>query len=391
MMSMLLMLLLLSSAFTRQVHDVPSVGKRVTINSTILGEERELWVWTPSGYSDARPGLPVIYLLEPETHYSHVTAAVQFLSLYLRVPETIVVGVLHGRRGRDYTPPSNPSRDSAGYGGGDRFLQFLTDEVRPQIDQLYRTAPFSILIGHSLSGLITVHAAFTQPDAFSAYIAVSPSLYWADSLTLLSALSVLKNDNTLPRFLYLGLGEAERPDIKSTTKQLATAISEKQPATMKWSFAEFSRENHLTVPMPAYYAALRWLFEGWLAPIGTISTQIAETKSLEPFTKHFDQLSERYGYDVQPAELTFSMIGDGLYQRKMWDETLGLFARRVELYPQSPEAHDELARGYEAAGNLERALVRYEKALELAQSQHHPSLEAIQERLKHAQEASHKN
>lgn len=371
-------------ALTQQPNDVPSLGRRVTIESSVLDEARTLWVWTPPGYSETGPGLPVLYLLDPDIHYRHVTALVQFLSLYLRAPEMLVVGVVNTSRTRDFTPAPPAEGSGPAPGGADRFRRFLVEEVQPHIQRTYRTAPFSMLIGHSLGGLFALHTAVGEPGAFAAYVAVSPSLYWADSLVLRSARSAIERRADLPRFLFLGLAGNEPPNIAATTRQLSASLARASPPRLQWESAEFPGENHLTVPLPAFRDAIRWLFADWPISIEGTAARIVEERSLAAFDEHFERLSRRFGYSVQPTELTISIVGDRLYRREAFDQAIALFAKRVTLYPESPEAHDELARGYEAAGQLAPAVASYERALALAEAQRHPSLDAIRERLARA-------
>ena len=65
-------------------------------------------------------------------------------------------------------------------GGADRFLEFIDGELKPWVNENFRTEPFEILGGHSFGGLFAVHVMLNRPDSFDAYIAVSPSLWWDD-------------------------------------------------------------------------------------------------------------------------------------------------------------------------------------------------------------------
>lgn len=121
------------------------------------------------------------------------------------------------------------------------------------------------------------------------------------------------------------------------------------------------------------------MFAEWTQPLD--ANRMASERSLAVFDDYLGRLSSLYGYRVEPSELLISMIGDRRYRLRAWTEAIGLFARRVALYPESPEAHDELARGYEAAGRRVEALAAFDRAVALANAQRHPSLAAIRSRL----------
>jgi hypothetical protein len=346
----------------------------ISVQSAILGENRAIWIWTPPGYSESRPGLPVVYLLDADVYFHYAAAMIDFLAYYLRGPEMIVVGVPTTERGRDMLP----SR------GAESFRRFLVEEVRPQIERRFNTASFAMLIGHSLGGLFTVYAATAAPSAFDAYVASSPSLQY-DS-TVARAAEAATGPPNGPRLLYLSLAGRENPAIDTTTRRVAAALEQREPDASWWTLAEFPEEHHLTVPIRSLPHAMSWAFAGW-TPAFNVADRIVEEGSLDALDSHYADLSRRLGYRVEPPELFFSILGDRLYTREAFDFAIALFARRVALYPESPGAHDELGRGYEAAGRLHDAAASYERAIALARIQGHPSLADFTARLGRVTEA----
>jgi hypothetical protein len=98
-------------------------------------------------------------------------------------------------RCRDLTPPTpleniritpgQPPATSENYGGSPQFLRFLTEELRPLIASRWSVDPKSqTLYGYSLGGLFTLSALFSDPTAFSTYVAGSPSIWWNDRAVL---------------------------------------------------------------------------------------------------------------------------------------------------------------------------------------------------------------
>src|SRR4051812_43746924 len=78
-----------------------------------------------------------------------------------QVPPLVLVGVGYGasymkpanRRGRDYTPIAHSDEPSSG--GGEVFLQFLTDTLWPELTQRYTVDPnIRGVAGHSLGSLL---------------------------------------------------------------------------------------------------------------------------------------------------------------------------------------------------------------------------------------------
>lgn len=61
-------------------------------------------------------------------------------------------------------------------GGGNAFIQMIEDDIKPLVRNRFPTGR-EILYGHSLGGLMTLHSLLTKPEAFSCYVASSPSLW----------------------------------------------------------------------------------------------------------------------------------------------------------------------------------------------------------------------
>ena len=75
-----------------------------------------------------------------------------------------------------------------------------------EIEKHYRTAHYRIFSGHSFGGLFAIHALVARPDLFEAYIAVSPSLQWAEGHTLHDAQQFFAAHHALNKTLFFSLG-----------------------------------------------------------------------------------------------------------------------------------------------------------------------------------------
>src|SRR4051794_10939598 len=155
-----------------------SVGTRETIHSTILNENRELWVYVPpSAAAGNQSRYPVMYLLDGPSFFYPVTSMAQYLSIVGKMPEMIIVGITNTDRARDFTPThsiswSDGEQDTAALGssgGGERFIAFIQNELMPHIDSIYKTAPYRMFVGHSLGGLTVINSLINHPALFNSY------------------------------------------------------------------------------------------------------------------------------------------------------------------------------------------------------------------------------
>ncbi len=117
-----------------------SLGEKRELYSNVLEESRDIIVGLPSGYESGDETYPVVYLLDGPGHFHHTTGTARFLARNGRMPGVIVVAIPNTDRTRDLTPPTQV--DSLGAfptaGGADNFLEFISGELKPYTEAVYR-------------------------------------------------------------------------------------------------------------------------------------------------------------------------------------------------------------------------------------------------------------
>lgn len=96
---------------------------------------------------------------------------------------------------------------------GREYIEFIISELLPLIRNHFSLKPGPenmSLMGSSLGGLISLHAALHRPDIFGSVAALSPSIWWNNK----EILSLYENAPKLPQKIYLDMGarEGEKPD-----------------------------------------------------------------------------------------------------------------------------------------------------------------------------------
>lgn len=145
-----------------------------TIFSTNLNETRAYRVVLPRGYTEhAARRYPVIYFHDGQNMFqfvsgtfgtwnAHTTAAA--LTQQGQMREAIMVGADNGpNRISDYAAP-----DSGGW--GNKYAAFLINELKPRIDQQYRTMPdrdSTTTAGSSMGAQISMYLGWDYTSAFS--------------------------------------------------------------------------------------------------------------------------------------------------------------------------------------------------------------------------------
>lgn len=333
--------------------------ERVAIDSKVLAEKREAWVFLPSSYAYGAQRYPVIYVTDANTRAPHTADTARALAEVGRMPEVIVVGVMNTDRTRDLTPP-----------GSSTFLTFFETELLPEIERRYRIAPYRVFAGHSLGGLLALEMLFTRPQLFNAWIAVSPTVDWDGKYALRRARNFVETTPQLDTTLILAVGN-EGPDMNGPFEELGALFKKKAPKGFKVQSYYFAEDDHGSVPIPAHYAALRQLFAPWyFAP-----NRGEDPKAIWPrAVAHAAEMTKRYGFEVRVPELRANNIAYLLLGAKHVPEAIAVFQANVEAYPNSPNVYDSLGEAYERAGDSEKARANYEKAVERARAARDPRL-----------------
>ena len=325
-------------------------------------------VYVPADYKTTQTKYSVIYLLDGPDHFHHMTGIVRFLAQEGVIPDMIVVAVANTNRTRDLTPKTDSSDvEFSKSGGADRFLQFLTEELMPYVQKNYRTDPYKILIGHSFGGLFAIHTMLNNPDAFNAYIAVSPSLWWNQWEEVKHAESFLKAHPDFKKSLYVTLGH-EGDQMQNPMDSFVTVLKNYAPPGFLWKYNSMNKENHSTTPHRSIYDGLEWMYEGWAL------TQTDVNSGLSGLERHYAQLSEKFGYAMEPSEALVNTFGYGLLRNVQFTEAIKVFQFNIRKHPESANVYDSMADAYEFIDELDLALQNCEQACKNSKKISDPNL-----------------
>jgi predicted alpha/beta superfamily hydrolase len=189
--------------------------------SKIFDNAREVTIYLPPGYGDrSDTRYPVLYmqdgqnLFEPERafipgqHWQLREAADDAIADRTARP-MIIVGIDNtgAQRVDEYTPTRDVERKMGGR--ADDYARFLLEELRPVIDERYRTmsgVENTAIGGSSLGGLLALYAGLTHAATFGSICAMSPSVWW-DRRMILGVIDQFRNARR-PR-IWLDIGGRE--------------------------------------------------------------------------------------------------------------------------------------------------------------------------------------
>lgn len=202
---------------------VPQAQQR-DFSSALTGQRYRIFVSVPRS-APPPGGHPVFYVLDGNAAFplaAHISRNAERRQPITGTAPALVVGIGYAgdddyhltARSRDYTLAAG-GFDPATEGGADRFLDFIERELKPLIAAQFPIDPRrQALFGHSYGGLLVLHALFTRPAGFSAYIAASPSIWWQDKHVL----------TEMQAWLDAGAGRRDRPAV-----QISVGATEDDP------------------------------------------------------------------------------------------------------------------------------------------------------------------
>lgn len=388
------LLLLLFTSWGQAPDSNIVIGKNLELYSKILHERRKIMVYLPASYYDTyfyKRHYPVVYALDGDSHFFSLAAMIRQMSEDgdgLRFPEMILVSIQNTDRNRDLTP----SRDTAAFmmdkntagrtGGGEQFLSFIRTELIPHIDSLYPTAPFRVFIGHSFGGLMVVDAFVHHKDLFNAYLAIDPSMMWDHFRLLHEAQQHLPTADYSGRSLFMATANSLQKGLDTTSvmsdttsifsrhmqsmfflRNALSATSAANHADFRWKY--YPDYAHQTVPLPAEYDGLRFLFDFYYLdfPFETFFQPGFKDDTL--LAGHFARISRRMGYTVSPPETFVNNIAYNLLQNHQLDRAAYYFELNIHNYPNSFNVYDSMGDLYLARNDKDRAAGMFKKTLSL--------------------------
>ena len=377
--SILILLSMFSYASAIEEGDKIYLGEARKIQSAILDQERTVLVYTPEDYDQSDASYPVLYLLDGTQHFHHVTGIVQYLTAQNLISPLIVVAVANISRTHDFTPTvdttSTATMDIAG--GADNFIAFIDQELKPFIDENYRTENYRILVGHSFGGLFAVYTLFKYPELFDAVISVSATYWWDNQLLEKMASDYFDEHDSFDKFLYMTMGN-EREQMNSTGQSFADMLSRKAPDDFVWEYKYMPAENHGTTPHRSIYDGLEKLYQGWTVPVDLLSGNYFDVEN------HYKELSRRFGYEIPIPENIINIMGYLALGENRHEKAIALFRKNVELHPNSANVYDSMGEGYEAMGDYHNAAKFYRTAVEKGEANNDPLIHVFRQHLDNA-------
>lgn len=347
-----------------------TIGNTYKIQSKILQEERTYILELPSSYETNKKEYPLLVLLDGEVNYHSHSGIINHMTQGGQIPEMIIVAINNVDRVRDYTPTkyltnlngSSAVENHKTSGGSKQFLQFIEQELLPEIESDYRISSFKTLVGISHGGLLVGSAFLSEKTSFNAFISMDPSFWWdnqylvkqlertdlnqiKDKRIYVSTADKFENFDRIPNVFIANINSHE--NFNATLKNMGFSPS-------KVTLEYFKEENHWTVALMSLYHGMQFIYKD-------LKMKNAKDYSLEDIITHY---KTNYNGGFLPPENEINKIGY-YHLKNDLNKALTFFKLNAANYPTSSNAFDSLGEAYMMLGDKKNAILNYKKAFKL--------------------------
>ena len=341
------------------------------VDSKLINETVTARVVLPESYHHSNSfEYPVMLVMDGSTQFEHIAGNVNYLSTFTIVPEMIVVGVSAKNRIKHFTHTELEGYEGR-YGGAEAYTQFLRDELLPELKEQYRVSPYTLVTGHSLSGLYTSYLATHHSDFINASISVSPSLWWDDFALINDIKTAEQQAEKSPVRWFVSMAN-EPNEMADGYQRLMNVLAEKSESVFNWESQQFPEETHDSTPLIANVEGLKSIFRGYNA------VPNIEIKPLEQLQAYYGNYAKTMGYNFPMSVHQYNVYGlKAAYEGELeWG--IGILEKGVEVFGQSEILWDSLATVHSMNDDTESALQASNKALELARQHQSKYLSEIE-------------
>jgi predicted alpha/beta superfamily hydrolase len=210
------------------------------VDSECVGDTFRIFVAKPSFVPPGK--YPALYIVDGNGLFLLATAIQRMLALGAECPPAYVIGIGYptqggymaavAKRNRDYAPTdggdyARAMLNSSVSPGGQAFLRFIREELKPLLEARYDIDPGdATFFGCSLGGLIGAWTLLTAPETFQRYILASPTISWNQEEVWQWERAYASSHRDLRATVFVSAGSAEAPEIARAN---AVEIAENSP------------------------------------------------------------------------------------------------------------------------------------------------------------------
>lgn len=336
----------------------------------LIPTSRTYWVSLPKDYDRTANRYPVLFLFDGDQQYlkNLILFDIDQLTRFGEMPPCIIVGMMQRNRALDFGPlyaiGELPNSDKV---NGDKFFQFIKEELVPTLDKKYRTQDFKMAVGHSLGGLFLLNGFTKDPSLFNGIVALSPALELdRDSTLFANVQSTLKGTLKKQTFFCWASGTegVNEKAFRAGSQELLKTFKSYPNPSFDYKFIDLPGQSHNLTPIYSMLGALNFLFRKW--NLSGWYRELFADKVNDPIKYYQDRrtaMESLYGFREDPTEDRIQHnIGSELLSSGKYQLALPYLSRAVALRPKDSGFNADLSVVQEKLGKYAEAVNALKKA-----------------------------
>ena len=331
------------------------------LSSRYLGEKRKVTVILPSGFSTSKATrFPLIVVFDRQNRriFRQTFESINYLVSFDEMPAAVVIGISTDDRKRFFETSLLASTERA---TGEKFINFLYEELIPWAEKELNCGTNRLFIGHSRFGYFSSYLLANKLTQLTGVISCSPfflqpNVHVVD--TLKQALQTSPLNHTVYYRFITGDTATDTKDYALMKSFLSSAKWQKQ---FNWKGTEYYNARHFAVPGLGVMPSLVEMFDYWSEEMNRV------LQSQAPFDRNVYQefkqkMRQHYGDEIGLGLAVLNGIGYKFYNRQRYNEARQAWLLLLEEYPMFAEAWVSIADAYGKEGNRKEAISYYEQA-----------------------------
>lgn len=329
--------------------------KTEEVFSQKLNANRTVRILTPPSYTQEKDKkYPLLLLLDGEYMLDPFSGTLSYAYYWDELPETIIVAVNNNESGQREGDTMINEASGLPEGTGDKFFQFIGDELLPYLDKKYRLSPFRIVAGHDLTARMANFFLYKDNPPFRGYINFSPEI--ADEME--TRLPQMLKDIKTPIFYYLCSADGDVPRLKKRIKTLDESLKVIKNVNFRYEYDEYSNGSHYSLIPYGVPGALYGIFTSY-RPISPIEYQekiVTLPSGYVDYLKNkYDIIEKDLGTPMTVRLTDFKAIEAAIMKNAMYEELKELSSIAKKNYPKKIIGEYYEALYYEMTGDYKRA------------------------------------